>query len=1057
MALVNPDCPVPVTHLQHDNPFILSLQFGQLRIACFYLPPSTSISTNQVMTALDSIRLDRDTLLCGDFNARFHTLTGDHNSNTRGTLLTPWLVERDLTILNSTLAYSISTFESFKNNIHQSSIIDLFITNNLNALQNPVMEVLSDCTFGSDHCLLSLSFGLDKDASMNLLDDSPAVQPRKTWQLSKLFEPDVCNLYCQAFDHSIEPLLTTLEHHIDMLDHNRNTGSKPDFEQINTSLCDSIYSSLDSSIGKRPARPAQWKKYWTPALQQAASWRNECYSKWRRSYGLDKVSCWLTYTKAQKQFRHDIVVAKRLSWRDYCHSLENDFNKATSQIKYSKKKREKSATFSHPNGPVTAAKVMATHMESIYSGQYLSPDRTDYIDHTSSDDLPYTEPPDNTDTRMFSSTTVSMYIDALPRRKAAGIDHIRAEMLQPIKRSLSKVLSLLFRLYWAWSTLPVSYRHAQVHPIHKKGDPSLPSNYRPISLTSTFRKSFEFVIQPAVKRYSPPLDVAQGGFRTKRSALDQAACLHDLIHDYYQHHNCHYPDLAFLDIKNAFDCVDRSVVWKTLRLSGTPAPLLQILRHLFDDVQVSILIANHSSDSFRPLTGFLRGSVLSPMLYSIYINSLPSLLRSFASHITTRVSLPSASTTPLAINSLLFADDVAIFGTKLEVQRMLDAAEKHSRNLGYRWNPIKCAIVNHPIGRSIKGVNSQPLTLYNVAIPQVDSFVYLGIPFTKRGICGKTLASSRVSGTIAAMSTLHKMGAHRSGFSLLLSSRLYTTFIRPKFEYGLAITPLRQIDKQTLEKLQDRCLRMMVGGSPTSSTTVLKIMTKIPSVNWRIDALVTKYCIRVPFLPRNCLLVLLQNALGTQTLLNTTLRPNRLYQSLPDPLPPSPSAIKKLFMQDRQNLFTTFLNTTDRVLAKACRPNIEYDPILYLPARRIDRSRLIRWRMGWLPGHPHDCTCTLDHTSRRHFDKYECEAIPSLPWNDLPSCPPETHAIDHAINLLPTKVSNYCSYWPSLLTLLWYIECNVNPTAFYKEDTDTGALWRDSSHNSTTDTATETS
>jgi hypothetical protein len=136
------------------------------------------------------------------------------------------------------------------------------------------------------------------------------------------------------------------------------------------------------------------------------------------------------------------------------------------------------------------------------------------------------------------------------------------------------------------------------------------------------------------------------------------------------------------------------------------------------------------------------------------------------------------------INSLLFADDVAIFGSKLEVKNMLGAVANHSRTLGYRWNPLKCAVLNHPASRT-SSVQVDPLNLYNVALPQVIEFVYLGVPFVKSGISGSSSAKIRSSGAMAAMSTLNKMGAHRSGFPLLLSSRLYKTFIRPKFEYGL--------------------------------------------------------------------------------------------------------------------------------------------------------------------------------------------------------------------------------------------------------------------------------
>jgi hypothetical protein len=71
------------------------------------------------------------------------------------------------------------------------------------------------------------------------------------------------------------------------------------------------------------------------------------------------------------------------------------------------------------------------------------------------------------------------------------------------------------------------------------------------------------------------LDLAQGGFRPQRSPLDQALCLHDLMHDYFLSHH-HYPVVAFLDIKAAYDTVDRRVIWDALANSSLPRAVCYI-------------------------------------------------------------------------------------------------------------------------------------------------------------------------------------------------------------------------------------------------------------------------------------------------------------------------------------------------------------------------------------------------------------------------------------------------------------------------------------------------
>jgi hypothetical protein len=48
--------------------------------------------------------------------------------------------------------------------------------------------------------------------------------------------------------------------------------------------------------------------------------------------------------------------------------------------------------------------------------------------------------------------------------------------------------------------------------------------------------------------------------------------------------------VAFLDIKAAYDTVDRNVIWAALAATSTPPALLSLLRHLFDDVTTAVLL-----------------------------------------------------------------------------------------------------------------------------------------------------------------------------------------------------------------------------------------------------------------------------------------------------------------------------------------------------------------------------------------------------------------------------------------------------------------------------------
>ncbi|KAG1607316.1 hypothetical protein G6F45_013795 [Rhizopus arrhizus] len=109
---------------------------------------------------------------------------------------------------------------------------------------------------------------------------------------------------------------------------------------------------------------------------------------------------------------------------------------------------------------------------------------------------------------------------------------------------------------------------------------------------------------------------------------------------------------------------------------------------------------------------------------------------------------------------------------------------------------------------------AQPPTII-ILIFLVNTSVFVWSPPVS-GLSAPSLVSLRSPGVLKVMAILNKIGVNRQGFSLLLCSRLYATFARPKFEYGLAISRLTATDLKSIENLQDRCLRLLVGGHRTS-------------------------------------------------------------------------------------------------------------------------------------------------------------------------------------------------------------------------------------------------
>ncbi|KAG2223200.1 hypothetical protein INT45_011546 [Circinella minor] len=133
------------------------------------------------------------------------------------------------------------------------------------------------------------------------------------------------------------------------------------------------------------------------------------------------------------------------------------------------------------------------------------------------------------------------------------------------------------------------------------------------------------------------------------------------------------------------------------------------------------------------------------------------------------------------------------------------------------------------------------------------------------------------------------------------------------------------------------------------------------------------------------------------------------------------AAHQKIEMENRR--------TAKPAVARARHARI-WDPILYLPATRLQRHRLIKWRTHWLPSFPpKDCRCGFKKAKRDHYEFCPMLAImiqqleQSIGTNKLSTKAPDQHILDFIINMLPTSEigltrGHWRTTWPTLLNTL---------------------------------------
>ncbi|KAG1145170.1 hypothetical protein G6F38_005830 [Rhizopus arrhizus] len=96
-------------------------------------------------------------------------------------------------------------------------------------------------------------------------------------------------------------------------------------------------------------------------------------------------------------------------------------------------------------------------------------------------------------------------------------------------------------------------------------------------------------------------------------------------------------------------------------------------------------------------------------------------------------------------------------------------------------------------------------------------------------------------------------------------------------------------------------------------------------------------------------------------------------------------------------------DATNSVLISACRPTLSVDPILWLPMSPAERSRLVRWRLGWLPGGvPKPC---IYHPNDLFTRSHSIRCLHMHRRLQMPLTEPDP--LSFLLNKLPTKKQQY--------------------------------------------------
>ena len=175
------------------------------------------------------------------------------------------------------------------------------------------------------------------------------------------------------------------------------------------------------------------------------------------------------------------------------------------------------------------------------------------------------------------------------------------------------------------SGVPQSWKHSVIHPIHKTGNPSNPSNFRPISIVPVVSKIVERAVHQQLYNYLAEnhlLSSTQNGIRPRHSTETALISISD--HILSANDRGEISLLCLLDLSKCFDVIDHAKLLNKLELSGIDiAWFSAYLRNHTQSVSFTDAQGNRqTSDPLPNNIGVFQGSALGPLLYCVFANDL---------------------------------------------------------------------------------------------------------------------------------------------------------------------------------------------------------------------------------------------------------------------------------------------------------------------------------------------------------------------------------------------------------------------------------------------------
>lgn len=797
--IVNPETDKKVTSWEPISSRILSADLEleeKLTMVQVYAPTEDSDAISKEMfysdlqKCLDRIRSDgRKAIVMGDFNGRIGQdfrrghgtmgmFGGERTRNDNGDRLIEFCIHNKLGIGNTFYPHKHIhqvTFRAETRNVE--SIIDYVIFDSDIKKYVHDVKVIRGAELSTDHKLL-----IAKTKFRKIKKET--VKRYRRIKTEELQNEECAKVYTEILSGRIEEW----ENRVDERNLHENWNSLK--EIILMTAKEVCTEKIVNTSRKRTA-------WWSETVKEKVKEKKDAYKKFITTKSEEDKE---KYIEIRNEAKRLVREAKNKSWEDFGNSVEEDY-RGNNRI-FWKRLRSMRKKYGKPcksvrdenNKLATESKEVLETWRKFYGKKFEDTDRTEESEIRE----------DLVGNMSISREEVKAAVKMIKTGKAAGSDGIAPEMIKKGGTKMIDAMTKICQESWNKKEIPVDWENNIITPIYKKGNSSDCNNYRAVCLSNVALKLYTRIIERKLRGYvENQFEEEQAAFRPGRQAQDHIYTLRTISEKMLETNREFY--LAFIDLKAAFDTVNRRRVWEVCRRKGVPEYMVQVMESLYQRVTGVVRINGKTSETFRINKGLKQGDCLSPLLFITLMDDVTKK----CSEKTRKTKIGNWNMEPVWVQNLLFADDIALIAdTKEKLQNLVTEWTEELEERGMEVNRKKSKVMKFSRNGEID--ENMRITCGDEELEQVTSYEYLGALFTSDGKIEEEL-KNRVRKATNVYFQINNTLIGKKEVSQEAKKRVFNSVYIPTLTYGSESWPTSKSQESKVVAAEMKYLRRSIG------------------------------------------------------------------------------------------------------------------------------------------------------------------------------------------------------------------------------------------------------